>query len=114
MLTPITDTDDRRRAPRGLVLSIALKQDQTLRLSIDRVDADGGTLPNGWDFKVFQGHFAIDQTYLQAVEREANKPGSRQAPGGIGVPESVLLSIGRAILVPLIADAVAAREAGPL
>ena len=104
MLTPISENDDRRRGSRGLVLSVAQKENGALRLSLDRVVATDTTLPNRWDFKVFDGHFEIDPTYLSTVEGELSKPANERTDEGIGFPDDVLRSIGHAFLVRLIGD----------
>lgn len=114
MLTPISEEDDRRRGSRGLVLSVAQKEDGALRLSLDRVAATDTTLPNQWDFKVFDSHFEIDPSYLSTVESELSKPAHERSDEGSGVPDAVLRSIGHAFLVRIVSAAIDAREAGPV
>ena len=114
MLTPISEIDDRRRGSRGLVVSVAQKENGALRVSLDRVAANDTKLPNQWDFKVFDGHFEIDPTYLEAVESELSKPTHERTDEGMGVPDEVLRNIGHAFLVRLIGAARDARKAGPV
>lgn len=114
MLTPISQEDDRRRGSNGLLLSVAQKADGTLRLSVDCVASDSATLPNNWNFKVFNGHFEIDEGYIQLIENEVSKPESEQSEYGIGVPDSVLKEIGHALLTSLVTAAIEARKVGPI
>ncbi len=114
MLTPISEKDDRRRGSHGLVVSVAQKANGALRLSLDRVVTSDTTLPNRWDFKVFDGHFEIDLTYLGTVESELAKPANERTEEGMGVPDDVLRSIGHAFLVRLIGAAIDAQKAGPV
>jgi hypothetical protein len=114
VLTPISEKDDRRRGSRGLVVSVAQKENGALVVSLDRVEASGTTLPNRWDFKVFDGQFEIDPTYLGAVESELARPANERGEEGMGVPDDVLRSIGHAFLIRLIGAAIDARKAGPV
>lgn len=114
MLTPIQGEDDRLRGLKGLVLSVAQREDGTLRLSLDRVSSTSTTLPNHWDFRVFDGHFEIDTSFLDAVENELRKSENERSDEGMGVPDAVLQSIGHAFLVRLLVAAQDARKAGPI
>lgn len=105
MFTPSQDQDDRKRAPRGIVLSVAERPDGSLRLSIDRVDATGTTLPNEWRFKVFDGHLNIDQSDLDKIYAKMYD--------SINVDEAAA-SLGHALLVDVLAEAIEARKRGPV
>jgi hypothetical protein len=79
---------------------------------VDRVAAMDGVSREDWLFSVFETHFEIDQSYLDLVEDEVNRPDSEKGSHGIGVPDSILAEFGEALIVPLIALALEARKAG--
>ena len=114
MLTPISEKDDRRRGSHGLVVSVAQKANGALRLSLDRVVTSDTTLPNRWDFKVFDGHFEIDLTFADAFLPVCSSLPDNHTEEGMGVPDDVLRSIGHAFLVRLIGAAIDAQKAGPV
>ena len=107
MLSPVEDKDDGERASRGIVLSVKRKANGSLRLTLDRVATS--TAPNEWLKKVFETHYDFDQDFLDLLKAEMAKPPEERQ--GIGASESVLLGIGNALIIPLLAEALAANDA---
>lgn len=109
MLTRVEDKDDGERASRGIVLSVKRKDNGALRLTLDRVVM--GTASSEWRKKAFETHYDIDQGLLDLLKYEMTKPLEEQH--GIGASDAILLGIGNALIVPLLAEALSATGTDP-